>query len=308
MTVRVASLFLLTFCLHVTNALAQTITEEETPEITFALPIDCTPGENCFIQNYVDVDPSRRWQDYMCGRLTYNRHKGTDIRLPSMKEMEAGVAVLAAADGRVKGVRNGEEDGLYINGDHQAVSGKECGNGIIITHENGWETQYCHLKKNSVRVQRGQKVKAGTPIASVGLSGASEFTHLHFEVRHNGSTIDPFTGATTLDGCNVPAVSLWTVAARAFLNYSPSGVINQGVATSIPNNMAIERGQFTDLKLDKDSPMLLYFVRIYGLHPGDREELTLTDPDGVELAHDSKIHKGSTKAQYFKYVGKKRPN
>ncbi len=289
------------------GASSQVAFEEETPEILFVLPIDCIPGETCYVQNYVDVEPNRRWRDYMCRGMTYDRHKGTDFRIPSRREMDAGVSVFAAADGRVKGIRRSEEDGLFINGDKQAVEGKECGNGIIIAHENGWETQYCHLKQNSIRVSRGQKVTSGMAIASVGLSGATEFTHLHFEVRHNGNTIDPFTGATTLEGCNVSALSHWDISARAFLNYIPSGVLNQGVATDIPDNMAIESGQYSSLQFETDAPSLIYFVRIFGLRPGDIQELSLTDPQGAELAHNSAAHKGPHKAQFFSYIGKKRP-
>ena len=307
MIVRVLSIIFFLGAGVAPQAFAQNINEEETPEITFDLPIDCTPGDNCFVQNYVDTDPNRRWRDYMCRGLTYDRHKGTDFRIFSMKEMEAGVDVLAAADGRVKGLRKSEEDGLFINGNTQATEGKECGNGIIIAHDDGWETQYCHLKKNSIRVSRGQKVTAGTPIASVGLSGATEFSHLHFEVRHNSNTIDPFTGATTLEGCNVSALSHWTIAARAFLNYIPTGVLNQGIATSIPDNMAIESGQHSELEFETNAPMLIYYVRIFGLHPDDVQELILTDPQGVELAQSSEAHQGARKAQFFSYVGKERP-
>ena len=58
---------------------------------TFSLPVDCTLGESCFIQNYVDQDPGPRAQDFTCGPLTYDGHKGTDFALPSTEIMAQGV-------------------------------------------------------------------------------------------------------------------------------------------------------------------------------------------------------------------------
>ena len=101
------------------------------------LPVDCKIGETCFIQNYVDVDPSRRWRDYQCRGLSSDGHKGTDFRLLDMVAMEQGVAVLAAAGGRVKGYRKDLADGLYLNGETDGLDGKICGNGVIIDHGNG---------------------------------------------------------------------------------------------------------------------------------------------------------------------------
>ena len=75
-----------------------------------ALPLDCTLGESCFIQNYVDDDPGPGAADFTCGALTYDGHKGTDFALTSIAAMEAGVTVRAAAPGVVRGVRDGMPD------------------------------------------------------------------------------------------------------------------------------------------------------------------------------------------------------
>ena len=68
-------------------------------DFKLAFPVDCTLGQDCVIQNYVDVDPSKGWHDYQCGFLSYDGHKGTDIRIRDYRAMAEGVAVLAAADG-----------------------------------------------------------------------------------------------------------------------------------------------------------------------------------------------------------------
>ena len=62
-----------------------------------ALPLACTAGKTCAVQHYVDRDPGPGVVDYRCGRRTYDKHNGIDIRLMTMTAQRAGVAVLAAA-------------------------------------------------------------------------------------------------------------------------------------------------------------------------------------------------------------------
>src|SRR5690606_28851752 len=113
------------------------------------------------------------------------------------------VPVQAAAAGTVIGVRNTAPDHLGRREDIQAAKdkGQECGNGVAIAHENGWVTQYCHMKSGSVPVSNGQKVNAGDFLGHVGQSGATEFPHLHLSVRHNKDTIDPFSSLPMGAGC-----------------------------------------------------------------------------------------------------------
>jgi len=65
------------------------------------------------------------------------------------------------------------------------------GNRIILRHENGYQTLYGHL--NSFNVKRGQSVKAGDVIGTVGSTGKSTGPHLHFEIRKDGHTVNPET-------------------------------------------------------------------------------------------------------------------
>ncbi len=57
-------------------------------DIQLKLPLACKLGASCFIQNYVDHDPSPNYQDFMCGSRTYDKHDGTDSRVPSMTFMQ----------------------------------------------------------------------------------------------------------------------------------------------------------------------------------------------------------------------------
>ncbi len=63
------------------------------------------------------------------------------------------------------------------------------GNRVIIDHGFGYETLYGHLQNFSVR--RGQQVKRGQQIGSVGSSGRSTAPHLHYEVHYKNKKINP---------------------------------------------------------------------------------------------------------------------
>lgn len=63
------------------------------------------------------------------------------------------------------------------------------GNAVIIDHHNGYETVYGHSSK--IYVEKGEDIEKGQLIALVGSTGSSTGPHLHFEVRKNGTAIDP---------------------------------------------------------------------------------------------------------------------
>ena len=63
------------------------------------------------------------------------------------------------------------------------------GNCVIVRHLNGLETLYSHNSKNLVK--KGEKVKAGTPLALEGRTGRATTEHLHFETRVNNQHFDP---------------------------------------------------------------------------------------------------------------------
>ncbi|MGI9502783.1 MAG: M23 family peptidase, partial [Geminicoccaceae bacterium] len=89
------------------------------------LPLDCEPGRSCWVVRYVDHGPGADTQDYSCGPITGDGHKGTDFAVRDLAAVNAGVKVLAAAGGRVEAVRDGMEDRLINASDVAQVGGRE---------------------------------------------------------------------------------------------------------------------------------------------------------------------------------------
>lgn len=63
------------------------------------------------------------------------------------------------------------------------------GNVIMIDHGNGWQTLYAHLE--SYNVGCGYYVFQGDVIGGLGTTGNSSGPHLHYEMRYNGTPVNP---------------------------------------------------------------------------------------------------------------------
>ena len=270
--------------------------------IRLALPIACHIGGDCVIQSYVDDDPGPEAHDYQCHGRTYQAHDGTDFRIPSMARERAGVAVLAAAPGVVLRVRDGVADVSVRDLAPGAIAGEECGNGVVIDHGGGWETQYCHMARGSVAVRPGAHVAAGAALGRVGLSGGTEFPHLHLTVRHDGKAVDPFAFGAAPGQCG-GGVSLW-VSTPA---YRRGEVLVAGFATGpVSLAQAQELGAEQQPRPARDTP-LVAFVQAIGLAGGDIQRLTLRAPDGSILADSDGAPLDRDKAQTILFVGRRPP-
>lgn len=95
-------------------------------------------------------------------------HQGIDIA------NNLGIPVVAAADGEI--TISGWIDGY--------------GNLVEINHGNGMVTRYGH--NSQLAVGTGQHVKKGQVISFVGSTGRSTGPHLHYEIRVNGTAVNPF--------------------------------------------------------------------------------------------------------------------
>jgi hypothetical protein len=269
--------------------------------ITLQKPVACTVAQDCFIQQYKDQDPGPGHTDYRCGVASYDDHDGTDFRIRDTTARARGVAVVAAADGVVLNFRDGMDDFEPGRFDKAKVSGVECGNGMLIGHSGGWETQYCHMRKGSVTVKRGDPVKAGQLLGYVGQSGDAAFPHLHLSVRQNGKSVDPFAyGATK---CGEAGTSLWRASDRAQLSYRGTEVIDVAFATSALRSEDIDRGGI--VAPVASSPAIVAYGRAINLQKGDVAVIILTGPDGKEISSNASEPVDRSKAQYFSFAGKK---
>lgn len=262
-------------------------------------PLDCTLGEDCHIQQFVDHDPGPGATDFTCGTLSYEGHKGTDFALPYLSHMEAGVAVRAAADGVVRGTRDAMPDAYATDANAAVMKGRECGNGVVLRHADGWETQYCHMKQGSIRVQSGARVRAGDVLGEVGLSGKSQFPHLHLSVRRDGAVVDPFAPASP-DSCGAaPQETLWADLPA----YRPGGLLGAGFSSAIPDYAAVKAGAADAAPLAADAPALVFWAYAYGGQKDDRLELTVTGPGGEVVAHGEALSRDQ--AQFFRAAGRR---
>ncbi len=268
-----------------------------------SLPVDCLATDDCFIQWYMDIDAGPGREDPFCGILTYDGHRGIDFRLRDRKAMRRGFSVLAALDGVVAATRDGIDDPPRV--DRKAIAGRECGNGVLLQHRGGYLTQYCHMRKGSIAVKRGQRVRAGDRLGLIGQSGLADFTHLHFELRHGRKIIDPFTGqvAQTPPRCQpLAGKGLWADETAPFLVYRPVGLVRDGFSAVIPDREIMDEGR--DRLPSVTSPALLYWLRLYGVRKGDRVNLTLWAPGGRIMAESRNIAPRDM-AQVHYYLGRK---
>lgn len=95
------------------------------------------------------------------------QHEGIDIANGS------GTAIVASRGGTV--IQAGSYGGY--------------GNLVLIAHSGGFVTAYAHL--SSIAVSQGQSVSTGTFLGGMGCTGSCTGTHLHFEIRANGTPVDP---------------------------------------------------------------------------------------------------------------------
>ena len=290
--------FLLTVLVAMT-ARAEALTD-------LALPLDCEPGASCWVVYYVDDDPGPGVQDYTCGQLTRDAHKGIDFAIRDLKAMVEGVEVRAAAAGVVDALRDGVPDVTVEEGGREAIAGRECGNGIRIAHEGGWTTWYCHLRRGSLMVAEGDRVEAGQPLALVGLSGETSFPHLHFDVRHGEQAIDPFVGLERTEQCGPGPEPLWRADVMAQLTYQPVVLTSAGISPTPPDPEDTRRGYHNRAMLAVTSRVLELWVEGYWVEAGDRASFRLIGPGGASVLEQAVVI-DRDRQRWFQFVGARRP-
>jgi len=175
----------------------------------------------------------------------------------------------------VRGVRNDMRDVIYSDDLAGEVNGRDCGNGVVIAHEDGWETQYCHMKEGSIAVLTGDLVDAGDVLGQVGLSGRTQFPHVHISVRRDGQVVDPFDPDGTIS-CGAPSVeTLWQDA----LDTPAGGLLSIGFSDRVPEYTEVKAGTAAAAALSSDTPIVVWAFA-FGAQPGDVLDISFSGPDG----------------------------
>ena len=241
------------------------------PASKFITPIGRTANQDWAINNYADVNPTASLNDYHGGPWTYDGHDAIDAGPWGFYRMDAGIPIIAAADGTVMQTADG-------NFDREPAGSNNPANYVLLSHGNGWETLYYHLAANTITVKVGDAVKAGQVIGLMGSSGNSTGPHLHYTARYHGAPVEsgmyPATyWANPLPyGRDVPAFGLDAV----YTNYSPNADQN-------------ERGsRTTSFGTGEPSSTLLYFgIESYSLDAGETIGWKWYQPDGTLTYSDS---------------------
>ncbi|HRJ43925.1 MAG: M23 family metallopeptidase [Caldilineaceae bacterium] len=100
----------------------------------------------------------------------WNGHRAIDVGAWT------GTAIASADSGYVIAARTGWNNGY--------------GTMVMVDHGNGYVTLYAHM--NSIFVRQGESVSKGQQLGTVGNTGNSTGSHLHFEVRYQGVPRNPF--------------------------------------------------------------------------------------------------------------------
>jgi Peptidase family M23 len=285
--------------------LAMICAPREAAAQNFQLPIDCRVGDVCIVQNYADLNAAAgAADDPRCGPLTYDGHDGIDIRAPAAMAAR-GVAVLAPAAGVIATVCDSEPDGAFLRGGAAALNGRDCGNGVRIDHEDGWSTQLCHLRAGSLRVRQGDRVSAGQPVGLVGLSGHTQFNHVHMALRRNSETLDPLTGGAlnaTACGAAVSPGAHWSAAARAALAYRGTQLFAAGFSGAAPADGA--DAEALPANATRQGSALVFWALASGPMNGDVLRVQLYRPDGTLVAQGARTQVRD-QAQAYVFAGQR---
>lgn len=125
---------------------------------------------------YISPIPGRTKRNITTGYYGYSGHTGVDFACPGgtpIVAVKSGVVVTSTALKRANG------------------SYRSYGEYIVINHYDGTMTLYAHMLPGSRMVHKGDTVVQGQQIGQVGTTGNSTGNHLHFEVRVNGSPVNP---------------------------------------------------------------------------------------------------------------------
>ena len=272
--------------------------------LRFRFPARCDIGGDCWFRQYMDLDEGPAYRDHRCGIRASEGHSGTDIA-PTDPD-GAPIDVLAAAAGTVVGARDGQNDSPLRAGD-DSRQGRECGNGVRIDHGDGWTSQYCHLRRGSVTVGRGDAVEAGDMLGAIGSSGQSDTPHVHFQLERDGVPVDPFTGAgagarARCDASGSLAGALWQAPrAEQFSAYRPTVIYRAGLTTAPPERTRARHDGYPGTA-GVTAEALVGYVMLLGAAGGTTIDTIINAPGGERIFERRAVVERDF-AEYFSFAG-----
>lgn len=176
------------------NKIDKKTTEEETVYVPFEEPslnaeIIASGGRDIKVSSNDDIPKNVSVDDYKLNQKMVLPLKGKTtsefgVRTHPISgdlRFHAGIDIAAQTGTQIYSAFDGE----IIEADYDQWNG----NYLKIKHDNNIMTVYCHCEK--LNVKKGQKIRAGEVIATVGSTGSSTGPHLHFELRIDNVSYNP---------------------------------------------------------------------------------------------------------------------
>lgn len=224
-------------------------------------------GTDWRITNFADLDPRPGIvRDYRGGQFTYDtdafNHDAIDLDPGTFSATDAGVAIYAAADGVVTAISDGAFD--RITG---FTTPAPPANYVIIDMGNGWQTKYWHLRRDSVSVSTGDRIKAGDFLGWMGSSGFTTGPHVHFELTYNNHPVETMLDPSTF----------WVTPPAYPSDYRH--VLQSGFSSQTPTSSEWAE-QPQDIRRFRQGNVVHFWVIAGAVMPGDRRTIRFLHPDG----------------------------
>lgn len=226
-----------------------------------------TAGVDWRVSNFADLDPRPGFlRDYRGGKFTYDTstfgHDAIDVGSGRFSATDQGVAIYAAADGKISAINDGAFDRNTA-----FVTPAPPANYVVIDLGKGWRAKYWHLRRDSVSVKVGDTIKAGDFLGWMGSSGFSAGPHVHFEMTYNKHPVE-----TMLDPSR-----FWITPPAYPADYRH--VIDSGFSHQIPTTSEWNE-QPQDIRTFRSGVSLYFWVIAGAMLPGDTRTIRFQRPDG----------------------------
>ena len=254
-----------------------------------------------FVAAFVDHDEVNpdSLLDYICGERTYDSpgfsHNGTDyngVQFPWLTMANDGMVVIAAADGEIIDIHDGEPD-------------KQCApdpaseaNYVVLVHSDGTITIYAHMKTGSVTPRKvGDMVEQGDYLGVMGSSGQSNGPHLHLGVQDlSNNLFDPYTGT-----CNTLNSESYWAAQEPYVKKEIMAIDTHSDFPERPPCPQVEEPNFNDVFAPDD--IIFVSVTVRDFQATDTLDVEMRDPAGQVIFStaysDPTIPSSQSFAQYW---------